>query len=215
MTKPTIGIIGAGKLGTTLGKLLVDADYPVLISGSGSTDKIALTVSVLIPGAQAVTNAELAELSDIIVLALPLSKYQELDAELLKGKLVIDAMNYWWEIDGLDNIYSDAEQSSSEKVQAYFQDSTIIKAFNHMGYHNLSDDVRPDTHDNRKAQIITGDDQEAVKVVEAIVEEIGFTPLYIGDLKNGVILEPGSPLFGASLGVEETQAIVDEELEKV
>ncbi|MBG9983480.1 NADPH-dependent F420 reductase [Aerococcaceae bacterium DSM 111022] len=215
MTKPTIGIIGAGKLGTTLGKLLVDADYPVLISGSGSTDKIALTVSVLIPGAQAVTNAELAELSDIIVLALPLSKYQELDAELLKGKLVIDAMNYWWEIDGLDNIYSDAEQSSSEKVQAYFQDSTIIKAFNHMGYHNLSDDVRPDTHDNRKAQIITGDDQEAVKVVEAIVEEIGFTPLYIGDLKNGVILEPGSPLFGASLGVEETQAIVDEELGKV
>lgn len=215
MTKPTIGIIGAGKLGTTLGKLLVDADYPVLISGSGSTDKIALTVSVLIPGAQAVTNAELAELSDIIVLALPLSKYQELDAELLKGKLVIDAMNYWWEIDGLDNIYSDAEQSSSEKVQAYFQDSTIIKAFNHMGYHNLSDDVRPDTHDNRKAQIITGDDQEAVKVVETIVEEIGFTPLYIGDLKNGVILEPGSPLFGASLGVEETQAIVDEELGKV
>ena len=215
MTKPTIGIIGAGKLGTTLGKLLVDADYPVLISGSGSTDKIALTVSVLIPGAQAVTNAELANQADIIVLALPLSKYQEIDSELLKGKLVIDAMNYWWEIDGLDNIYSDAEQSSSEKVQAYFQDSTIIKAFNHMGYHNLSDDVRPDTHDNRKAQIITGDDQEAVKVVEAIVEEIGFTPLYIGDLKNGVILEPGSPLFGASLGVEETQAIVDEELGKV
>ena len=35
------------------------------------------------------------------------------------------------------------------------------------------------------------------------------------DLKNGVILEPGSPLFGASLGVEETQAIVDEELGKV
>ena len=215
MTKPTIGIIGAGKLGTTLGKLLVDADYPVLISGSGSTDKIALTVSVLIPGAQAVTNAELANQADIIVLALPLSKYQEIDSELLKGKLVIDAMNYWWEVDGLDNIYSDEEQSSSEKVQAYFQDSTIIKAFNHMGYHNLSDEARPNTQENRKAQIITGDDQQAINTVETIVEEIGFTPLYIGDLKNGVILEPGSPLFGASLGVEETQAIVDEELGKV
>ena len=205
MTKPSIGIIGAGKLGTALGRLLVEAGYPVLISGSQSAEKIQLTITILVPGAESLTTEEVSKRADIVVLALPLSKYMEVNPRPLENKILIDAMNYWWEVDGLDEVYSDAEQSSSERVQAYFEKSTVIKAFNHMGYHNLGDDARPNTTENRKAILLAGNQMEAVKEVEAIIDQIGFTPFHIGELRNGVILESGSPLFGASLGLDEVK----------
>lgn len=214
MPKPTIGIIGAGKLGTTLGRLFTKAGYPVLISGSGSAEKIQLTIEVLVPGAKALTNQEVSEQADIIILALPLSKYQELDAQLLADKLVIDAMNYWWEIDGTDNIYSDEEQSSSERVQAYFSESRVFKAFNHIGYHSLGDDAKLNTQENRKVVLFAGDFEEDVDAVATLISNIGFEPLYIGDLNRGVILETGSPLFGASLGLAEVKQLVEESLAK-
>lgn len=205
MTKPIIGILGAGKLGTTLGKLLVDVGYPVLISGSESAEKIQLTIDILVPGAESLTTEEVNERADIVILALPLSKYKQVHPEPLEGKIVIDAMNYWWEVDGVDEVYSDADQSSSERVQAYFDKSPVVKAFNHMGYHNLRDDVRPATQENRKAMVIAGDQADAVSEVEKIVDAVGFIPFHIGELKNGVILESGSPLFGVSLGLEDVQ----------
>ena len=215
MTKPIIGILGAGKLGTTLGKLLVEAGYPVLISGSQSAEKIQLTIEILVPGAQSLTTDEVSQQADIVVLALPLSKYKQINPHALEDKLVIDAMNYWWEVDGLEEVYSDAEQSSSERVQAYFEKSTVIKAFNHMGYHNLGDDARPNTDENRKAILIAGDEMDAVKKVETIIDHIGFTPFHIGELRNGVILESGSSLFGASLGLEEVQEKVSIGLKEI
>ena len=202
MKKPTIGILGAGKLGTTLGKLLVEAGYPVLIAGSQSADKIKLTIDILVAGAESLTTEEVSQQADIVVLALPLSKYRQVNPQLLENKILIDAMNYWWEVDGLDQVYSDSEQSSSERVQAYFGKSIVIKAFNHMGYHNLGDDARLNSHEDRKVILIAGDQANAVNEVETIVNDVGFTPLFIGELRKGIILEAGSALFGASLSLE-------------
>lgn len=209
MTVNSVGILGAGKVGIVLAQLALKAGYKVHIAGSGDPSKIALTVKVLAPGAIADNVDNVASNGDVVILALPLGKFRLIPKSALKGKLVIDAMNYWWEVDGkVDDIIA-PHPSSSEAVQAYLSESRVVKAFSHMGYHDLYDAPKPAENLDRKAIAVAGDNDDDVSVVSEIVDRLGFDPVVVAKLHAGIKLEPGTNAFGASVDAEELKSLVN------
>ena len=205
---PRIAVLGAGHVGPVIARVALEAGYQVSIAASGDPEKIELIVQVLAPGAEPRWAAEAVEEADLVVLAIPLHKFTTLDPSLLEGKLVVDTMNYWPPVDGIQEMFEDRRYGSSEIVQRRLVRSTVVKTLNHIGYHELEDERRPRGSPERRALGVAGDDPRAVDVVAELIERIGYDAVRFDRLSAGRLLEPGSPVFGASLHRSEFELAV-------
>ena len=135
--------------------------------------------------------------ADIVVLAIPLHRFLDIDPALLDGKLVVDAMNYSQASDGVLTAFEDG--GSSEIVARRLAGSAVVKALNHIGYHELEGRTRPAGAPDRRAAGVAGDDPAAVAAIAGLVDRIGYNPVRLESLRAGRVLQPGGPVFGVTL----------------
>src|SRR2546427_7767904 len=157
-----LGIVGAGRVGTTIARAALAVGYGVAMWGSGTADRRALIVEVLALGARPVSTDEVVSHADLIVLAVPMHRFRELPRDLFAGKILIDAMNYWEEIDGVDQELATAPAGTSVVVLQRFPSARVVKSLNHITYYKFDDGRRPQGAPGRIAIAAAGDDRAAV-----------------------------------------------------
>ncbi|MEQ4299967.1 NAD(P)-binding domain-containing protein [Plantactinospora sp. B6F1] len=196
---PRIAVLGAGHVGPVIARVALAAGYPVNIAASGDPEEIALITRILVPGAEPRWAADAVRDADLVVLAIPLRRFPDFDPGLVAGKLVVDPMNYWPPTDGVQEMFEDPRYGSSEIVARRLDRSTVVKTFNHAGYHQIEEERRPVGDPDRRALGVAGDDRTATDLVAELVERIGYDAVRLDSLRAGRLLEPGGPVFGASL----------------
>jgi 8-hydroxy-5-deazaflavin:NADPH oxidoreductase len=204
-----LAVLGAGHVGPVIARLAIKAGYAVAIATSGDPEDMALITELVIPGARPRRVSDAVADADIVVLAIPLHRFLHIDPASLGGKLVVDAMNYWPASDGVLKPFE--EGGSSEIVAQRLAGSTVVKALNHIGYHELEDRARPVGASDRQAVGVAGDDPAAAAAIAGLVDRIGYDPVCLGSLRAGRVLQPGGPVFGAVLTLPEFEQAVYED----
>ena len=206
-----LGIVGAGKAGTAFARAALAGGYNVGISGSGPAERIELIVEVLAPSARAMTTNEVVNHADLIVLAIPMHRFRQLPRDLFAGKILVDAMNYWEEIDGVDEQFETAAAGTSKLVQAWFSSARVVKGLNHLGYFKFEQSRLPKGRPGRIAMAAAGDDRDALATVLQLIDTLGFDPVDAGMLEAGLALQPGGPVFGAGHTAKELSNLLERE----
>jgi 8-hydroxy-5-deazaflavin:NADPH oxidoreductase len=210
MQEPSrLAVLGAGHVGPVIARLALSAGYPVAIATSGDPEDIALITELVIPGAQPRWAVDAVADADIVVLTIPLHRFLDMNPALLTGKVVVDAMNYWPASDGVLKPFEDG--GSSEIVARRLTGSTVVKALNHIGYHELEDRARPAGARDRRAAGVAADDTAASAAVARLIDRVGYDPVRLANLRAGRVLQPGGPVFGTVLARPEFERAVRED----
>jgi hypothetical protein len=114
-TVEVIAVIGTRRVGSTVARGAIPADYRVLVAGSGSPENLGLTVDYVIPGAQPRWASDAVAEADLVILAVPFGRFPSLPLAALADKAVLDIMNHWPPVDGAVP-HIDREASTSEAL---------------------------------------------------------------------------------------------------
>jgi 8-hydroxy-5-deazaflavin:NADPH oxidoreductase len=200
---PTIGLIGAGHIGSQLARLAVANGYDVVLSNSRGPETLSSLVAELGPRARAATTAEAARSGDIVVVTIPLKNYRSVPVEPLKGKIVIDTNNYYPQRDGRIPELDNESTTTAELLQRHLPSSKVVKAFNHIQAAALTGDAQPAGTKNRRALVIAGDDAAAKATVGRLIDQFGFDVVDAGPLSEGWRIQRDTPGYGPRRTAEE------------
>lgn len=204
----TLGIIGAGNIGSQLARLGVANGYDVVVSNSRAPETLHELVAELGPRARAALPAEAAEAGDLVVVTIPLHAIDTLPAEELAGKIVIDTNNYYPQRDGVIAELDDERTTTAELLQARLPGSRVVKAFNHIYAADLTTHGQPAGSENRRALVLAGDDASARDIVSALFDEFGFDGLDLGPLSEGWRIQRDTPGYGPRMNEFELREAV-------
>ena len=193
-----IGIIGSGRIGGTLAGLFARAGNEVAIANSRGPDTLRELVGSVGEAARPLAVEEAVAFGDVVVLAIPWRRREELPpGALFAGKVVVDAMNPY----GADGVVDVEPSTSSEEVARLMPEARLVKAFNTIHFQRLAENGRPgEPLEEREVIFLAGDDEQAKRVVSDLIKEIGFAPYDTGTLaEGGRRQQPGSPIYNVRM----------------
>jgi hypothetical protein len=192
----TIGLIGAGHIGSQVARLAVKNGDHVVISNSRGPETLADLVRELGPLARAATAEEAARAGDLVVVTIPLKNLADVPVAPLAGKIVIDTLNYYPQRDGHIADLDNEKTTTSEMVQRHLAASKVVKAFNHIYAAELTTHGQPAGSANRRALAIAGNDAAAKKIVAELLNQFGFDTADIGPLSESWRIQRDTPGYG-------------------
>jgi 8-hydroxy-5-deazaflavin:NADPH oxidoreductase len=204
-----VGIVGTGKIGSTVGALLVNAGANVLFS-SRHPAALAAFVQSLGGNARAGTPLQAAQHGDVVLLSVPLGAVPTLGEELrtaVVGKAVLDTTNQFPGRDGADAAAAVAAgRGSGVWTAGHFPGAHVVKAFNTVNFATLKErahGAEPDL-----AIPLAGDDASALGVASELVRAAGFEPVVIGVLERARDFDVGTAPFGQALTARQLRGLL-------
>lgn len=195
-----LGIIGAGLIGTNLSKKLVENGHEVKVADVRSIERLE--------GKEfAGTGVKIEDVTtniDILIISLPLHvipKLRDILADVSKDTIIVDTSNYY---PFRDNEIEELENGMVESVWVTQQlDQPIIKAFNNLLVHTLEHKGTEESHANRIAMTVAGNNQAHKDVIMNLASELGFDSVDTGSLEDSWRQQPGTPAYCTELTKEE------------
>lgn len=191
----TIGIIGAGAIGSALARRFTATGQTVLLSNSRGPQSLAGHVQSL--GARLVpSTVQESAAADVVILAVPWHRLEEAVAATgvtdWAGRIVVDTTNPLAPPDF--KVADLGGRASSEVVADLTPGARLVKAFNTLTAPVLGADPRSDGR--RRVVFLSGDDDAANRTVAQLARDAGWAPVDLGRLTEGGRLQqfPGGPL---------------------
>ncbi|MEU6024800.1 NAD(P)-binding domain-containing protein [Micromonospora sp. NPDC047134] len=191
----TIGIIGAGEVGSQIARAAVATGYHVVIANSRAPGTLHRLVAELGPSARAAYAADAAAAGDFAVVAVPLRLANDMPVDELAGKIVLDTNNYMPWRDGNFPVIDSGEKTVHELRQEQLPTSKVAKAFTHIQAPRLLTAARPAGAPDRLALSVSSDHPEAVELVTRLYDQFGFDTVDNSPLNESWRTEPGQPAW--------------------
>jgi predicted dinucleotide-binding enzyme len=199
-----IGVIGGGKIGSTVGKLWVQAGHDVMLA-SRHPEELQPLVSTLGPRASTGTPEQAASFGDVVMLSVPLKAVPDLARDLaprLAEKVVLDTSNAYERRDGdLARVASRHAGGSAGWAAAMFPQSRWVKALNTVYFETLATQAHRDG--DQVGIPLAGDDPRALEMAAALVRDAGFDPVIVGPLLRGKEFQPDTPVYNTGMTGQE------------
>ena len=195
-----IGIIGAGQIGGTLARRLVQLGHQVTIANSRGPESLAAFARET--GAHPATIKEAARSGEVVIISIPLKNILQLPEDLFEGVpegvVVVDTGNYYprqrdGRIDPIERGVTETRWVADRLGRP------VVKAFNNIYARHLLERGKPKGAADRIALPIAGDDPRAKEVVSRLLDELGFDAVDGGGLDDSWRQQPGTPVYGTDL----------------
>jgi 8-hydroxy-5-deazaflavin:NADPH oxidoreductase len=189
-----IAILGAGRVGSTLGRLWHAAGHDVTFAARDAARPQALAAE-LGERAHAASVADAAAGADVVLVAVPGPAVTDVlrAAGPLDGRVIIDAANSFRQ-----------QQVTLRSLADAFPRAHWVRAFNSLPASTMADD----NHRQPPWVVVLSGDEEAKPVVAQLIRDAGFDPVDLGGIDDSRLQDPGSALWLSTLTHDEAAALV-------